>query len=206
MGRVMAEREQRHEADGIVGAGGRRPVLAVIGFGGEIPSAVEACAAEVGAAAMAAGWRLVTGGLGGVMRAVSRGARSSPAWREGRILGFLPSYDRDTANPYVDVALGTGLQIGRNVLVVAAADVVLAIGGGAGTLSEMAIAWQLGKPIVSLETVDGWGARLAGEPLDHRHPRPVAAARTPSEAIVLAGALLRTDRREPGDIGSGWAR
>lgn len=185
----------------------RRPVVAVIGAGGAISDDLDRLAADVGARAMEAGLRIVTGGLGGVMTAVSRGARLSPSWAEGRILGFLPSYDRRTANPFVDVALlPTGLQIGRNVLVVAAADVVIAVGGGAGTLSELAIAWQLGKPIVALAGVPGWSDRLAGAALDHRHPDPVARAECAEQAIRLALEAIARPRREAGDIGSGWIR
>ncbi len=189
-----------------MGDGERRPVMAIIGAGGAIPSALDGLAAELGAGAMAAGLRIITGGLGGVMAAASRGARQSPAWVEGRIIGVLPSYDRGTANPHVDIALPTGMQIGRNVLVVAAADVVVAVGGGSGTLSEVAVAWQLGKPIVALGGVDGWSARLAGQTLDHRHSRPIDRAETAGEAIERALAAIAEPRREPGDIGSGWRR
>jgi len=148
----------------------------------------------------------VTGGLGGVMEAVSRGARGAPSWREGDIVGILPGYDRNTANASVDIVIPTGMQRARNVLVVSMADVVLAVGGGSGTLSELALAWQLGKPILMLELAGGWTSRFGGERLDHRHDLPIQLAYSPTEAIAQAKELLEVSRHEPGHIGSGWRR
>jgi hypothetical protein len=184
----------------------RRYVLAVVGYAGALEASIEALCVELGRRAVTAGFRIVTGGLGGVMEAVSRGAREAPSWHEGDVIGVLPGYDRSAANPYVDVVIPTGMQIGRNVIVVAMADVVLAIGGGAGTLSELAVAWQLGKPILTLASTGGWGERLAGERLDARRDDPVHSAATPEEAVKLS--LLLAERRGPdsGEIGSNWKK
>ena len=91
---------------------------------------------------------VVCGGLGGVMEAVCRGAQGAG----GRTVGILPGDDRHQANPYVDVAVATGLGEARNVVVVRTADVVVAVGGEFGTLSEIALAIKLGKPVVGLGT------------------------------------------------------
>lgn len=185
----------------------RRPILAVIGSGASaLEPAIEALAFELGRLAVTAGWRIVTGGLGGVMSAVSRGGRSAATWQDGDILGILPGYDRSAANQWVDVVLPTGLQIGRNILVVAAADVVVALAGGAGTLSEIAIAWQLGKPIIALRPGDGWASSLSGMHLDGRHERPIQGVDTVEEALAAAQSYLRQHGPEPGEIGSGWRR
>lgn len=184
----------------------RRPVMAVIGSGGTLPAEVEAAAAALGAGAMARGFALVTGGLGGVMAAASRGARTSPAWSEGRVIGVLPGYDRRAANPWVELVVPTGMQIARNVVVVAMADVVVGVDGGAGTLSEFAVAWQLGKPLVALSAHGGWSARLAGVTIDARGAAAVVEARTVDEALTHAAALTAEGRPEPGEIGSGWRR
>lgn len=121
--------------------------VAVIGPGeasaGELRSAE-----DVGAALAEAGALVVTGGLGGVMEAACRGARS----RRGRTLGILPGDDRGAANGWVEVAVATGLGELRNGLVVRAADAVVAIGGGAGTLSEIGFALKLGRPVIGLGT------------------------------------------------------
>jgi uncharacterized protein (TIGR00725 family) len=92
--------------------------------------------AEIGAV-------VVTGGRGGVMEAACKGAKEAG----GRTLGILPGNDRADANPFVDVAIPTGLGEMRNALVVRAADAVVAIGGAWGTLSEIAFARRAGKPV-----------------------------------------------------------
>ncbi len=180
----------------------RVPVVAVIGSAGSLSPAVVGTCEDLGGALMAAGFRLVTGGRGGVMEAVSRGARKHPRWVEGRIMALLPSYRHAEANPFCDIVIPTGLQLARNVLVVAAADVVIAIEGGAGTLSELALAWQLERPLVALGG-SGWAGRLAGECLDHRSEHAIMEAFSASEAVRLCNAAL-SRTLDVGDIGSGW--
>ncbi len=98
------------------------------------------------------------------------------------------------------------MQMGRNILVVSSADVVIAIGGGSCTLSEIALAWQLGKPIIGLSDIAGWAEQLAGQVLDERHPQAIMSAKTPEEAIQTALKVLEKPRKEPGNIGSGWIK
>jgi uncharacterized protein (TIGR00725 family) len=102
----------------------------------------------VGAGLATLGAVVVTGGLGGVMEAASRGARS----RRGRTLGILPGTDRQDANGWVEIAVATGLGELRNGLVVRASDALVAVGGGHGTLSEIAFALKLGRPVVGVGT------------------------------------------------------
>jgi len=179
-------------------------VVSVVGSAGRLDTEVEALCRALGAALMDAGFRLVTGGCGGVMRAVSAGARESATWCEGRIVGIVPSYRRSEANEFCDLVIPSGMQHARNVLVVATADVVIAVDGGAGTLSEIALAWQLGRPIVALGEA-GWAGRLAGEVLDSRGSEPVASAATVDEAIRLCLALIESESHS-GDIGDGSRR
>ena len=105
-------------------------------------------AEQVGAALADAGAVLVCGGRGGVMAAACRGA----AEHEGLTVGLLPGNDRSEANRWVRVAIPTGLGEARNVLVVRAAHAVVAVGGGFGTLSEIALALKDGRPVVGLGT------------------------------------------------------
>jgi uncharacterized protein (TIGR00725 family) len=123
--------------------------VAVVGPGSAGEEQV-AAAEEAGRLIAERGALLVCGGLGGVMEAACRGARSAG----GTTLGLLPGDDRGDANPFVDIALPTGLGEGRNALVVRAADAVLAIGGGYGTLSEIALALRAGKPVIGVGTWD----------------------------------------------------
>ena len=94
------------------------------------------------------------------MEAACRGA----AGAGGSTVGLLPGGDRSDANPHVSVALPTGLGEARNVLVVRAADAVVAIGGGHGTLSEIALALRSGKPVIGLDTWDIEGVRASSDP------------------------------------------
>lgn len=91
---------------------------------------------------------LICGGMGGVMEAACRGARE----QGGRTVGILP--DMGIGNPYLDVVIRTGLGHARNAVVVQSADAVIAIGGGFGTLSEIAIALKTGRPVYGLDTWD----------------------------------------------------
>ena len=105
-------------------------------------------AAEVGRLLAERGAVLVCGGRGGAMEAACRGAKEAG----GLTVGILPGSDRSEANPFVDVVLPTGLGEARNALVVGAADVVIAVGGGYGTLSEVALALKAGKRVIGLGT------------------------------------------------------
>ena len=96
------------------------------------------------------GYRLATGGLGGVMRSASEGARASANYSDGLVLGVLPSYDPDSANEFIDIALPTGVGVARNVLLMSTCDAIIVVGGGSGTLSEISLAWQMKKLIVAL--------------------------------------------------------
>ena len=166
----------------------RRRVIAVIGNGRATPEAA-ALAEELGKLIVEAGWRLVTGGLGGVMEAASRGARSASGYREGDIVGILPGGDAGAANRYVDIAVPTNMGYARNVLIVTMADAVVAVGGGAGTLTEIAMAWQLGRIVVGLE-IEGWSQTLAGRKVDEQRPDRVIAASSALDAVAKLSAAL----------------
>ncbi|HEY3190431.1 MAG TPA: TIGR00725 family protein [Solirubrobacteraceae bacterium] len=127
----------------------RARYIAVVGPGDATPQQ-ERDAEVVGHELAAAGAIVVCGGLGGVMAAACRGAQSAG----GVTVGLLPGHDRSTANPWLTVAIATGMGELRNGLVVRAADAVVAVAGGFGTLSEIALALKLGRPVVGLGTWD----------------------------------------------------
>jgi uncharacterized protein (TIGR00725 family) len=150
-------------------------VVAVVGPGREASADEIASAEEAGAAIASGGAVLVCGGLGGVMEAACRGARSEG----GMTIGLLPGTDREEANGWVALALPTGLGEGRNALIVRAADAVVAIGGGWGTLSEIAFALRAGVPVLGVGT---WELG--------RHGVPVAGVRAvPDAATAVTEAL-----------------
>ncbi len=150
----------------------------------------DACrlAEEVGRHLARRGAVLVTGGLGGAMEAACRGAKSEG----GTTVGILPGHDRADANEWVDVAIATGLGEARNSIVVRAADVVIAVAGEYGTLSEIALALKVGTPVVGLAT---WELARAGSPVP-----AIAVATTPAEAAERAVALAMERRAPP----RGW--
>ena len=168
----------------------RRPVMSVVGNSGEIDATVADVAYQVGQLAVAAGFRVASGGLDGVMEAVSKGARESESWTEGSVVGVLPSLSSDSANPYVDIAMPTGIGLARNALVVAMADVVVAVCGATGTLSEIALAWQFGKPVIGLTGYGGWSQELAGRTLDHRQDGVIEPASSAAQAVAKAKRIV----------------
>jgi uncharacterized protein (TIGR00725 family) len=117
-------------------------------------------AESVGRGLAARGAVVVCGGLGGAMEAACRGAKEAG----GTTVGLLPGRDRDDANPYVDIAVATGLGEARNALVVRTADALIAIGGGYGTLSEIALALRTGKRVVGLGTWEIEGIEPVSSP------------------------------------------
>jgi uncharacterized protein (TIGR00725 family) len=156
-------------------------VIAVIGPGHSTRREYDT-ACEVGRRLAERGFAVATGGLSGVMEAACMGAKEAG----GLTIGILPSYVRLDANRYVDVAVPTGLRHGRNVIVATVGEAAIAVGGGLGTLSEIAIALRHGVPVVGLST---W--RL--DP-DRLFDRRVPAAKTPEEAVEMA--IRFADERE----------
>ena len=151
--------------------------MAVVGpseAGGEAVAAAE----EVGAGLARAGAVLVCGGLGGVMEAACRGAKSEG----GTTLGLLPGLERGEANRDVDVALPTGLGEARNALVVRASDAVVAVAGGVGALSEIALALRTEVPVVGLDSWEIDGVQQAASAADAVVRALAATTRRPADA------------------------
>jgi uncharacterized protein (TIGR00725 family) len=158
-----------------------------------VPPEVAALAQAVGQAIVEAGCVLVCGGMGGVMEAAAFGGRRArEAGAAGVVLGILPTDGLDSGNPHCDLVVPTGMGIARNVVVVRSADAVILVGGGSGTLSEAAYAWQLGTPLVALTGAGGWADRLAGGRIDERRQDAVISTADPREAVSLA--LARVSR------------
>ena len=107
-------------------------------------------AEEVGRLIAKHGWILINGGLGGVMEASARGASKAG----GVVVGILPTPSKDSANKYISIPIATNMGHARNVIIAHTADVLIAIGGGEGTLSEIAIARKLGKPVFGIKSWD----------------------------------------------------
>ncbi len=155
-----------------------KTVIAVVGAGQATPEQ-EAQADRAGRAVAQAGAVLVCGGLGGCMAAACRGAHAAG----GLTIGILPSNDPKTANPDVDIVMPTNMGVMRNLLIVLSADAVVALDGGLGTLSEIAVALLHKKPVFGLGTWEVDPKRSAGA--------AVVSCRTPEEAVEKAVAAVR---------------
>jgi uncharacterized protein (TIGR00725 family) len=153
----------------------RALVLTVIGAG-DAPEEVCVMAREVGREIASRGAVLINGGCGGVMRASAEGARAAG----GHTIGIIPSYDRDSANEFIEFVVATGMGEARNAIIVASSDAVIAFNGEGGTLAEIGFAKKFGRPIVALKSwpeIDG-----------------LERATTPREAVELAMKLAARSR------------
>jgi uncharacterized protein (TIGR00725 family) len=128
----------------------KRPQIAVIGSSDPDPSLI-ILAKDVGRIIAARGGVLICGGLGGVMEGAASGAKE----KGGLTIGILPGYDRGAANSFIDIAVPTGLGHARNILVVASGDVIVALPGSHGTLSEISMALKLQKPVIAFKAWAG---------------------------------------------------
>jgi len=157
----------------------RRKVVGVVGASDASREALEQ-ARGIGAAACRAGAHLVCGGMGGVMESTCQGfveERHRLGGVEcGVTIGILPGEFKSDANLYVDVIVPTAMGMMRNVIIVQTSDVLVSVAGGAGTLNEIAAAWQKGKTIISMSTTGGWSAELAGRLIDGRRPDAIIDA------------------------------
>ncbi len=145
--------------------------IAVIGAG-DCSQEIYNLAKELGHMIAQRAWILICGGLGGVMEGAAKGCYQAG----GMTVGILPGEERDSANPFIHLAIPTGLGEGRNLLVVKASDAVLSIAGGYGTLSEIGLALKTGKPVIGLKTwpdIDG-----------------VDYVETPQQAIDMVGRYV----------------
>lgn len=173
----------------------RRPLVAVIGDARLSASDKKlAVAREIGQLLVESGCRVITGGLGGIMAAAMQGARQASNYLEGDTIAVLPGFDPADADESADIVIASGLSLARN-MIVANSDAVIVVGGGAGTLSEIALAWQLRRPIVALK-VAGWSKRFASARIDGRIRQTASSsdkvfgATTPVEAVQIALRLL----------------
>lgn len=149
--------------------------IGVIGSG-EAKGRLYGLAEEVGKEVARHGAVLLCGGLGGVMEAACKGVKEEG----GTAVGILPGHDRHAANRYVDIAIPTAMGHARNAIIACSADVLIAVGGEMGTLSEVALGLKMGKPVIVLDTE---GVRdIVGKIKDPN----LHLARDPKEAVGFA--------------------
>jgi uncharacterized protein (TIGR00725 family) len=153
----------------------RTRYVGVIGAG-ECSERVYELARKVGYGIGRMGCILVCGGLRGVMEGAARGCAEAG----GLAVGVLPGLDRGAANPFIKISIPTGMGEGRNFLIVRASDVLIAISGGYGTLSEISLALKTGKTVIGIDT---W-----------RDIEGIQHVITPEEAIERAKSIFSQGR------------
>lgn len=152
--------------------------IAVVGGTQDDPETAR-LAEAVGREIAARGGVLICGGGAGVMQAASRGARE----HGGVVLGILPGGDRSGGNPYLSLAVATGLGDARNAIIARTVDAMIAVGGGYGTLSEIALALKMDKPVVALQS---WKVEAPVQP--HRRIAHCSTAEAAVETAWQAAA------------------
>lgn len=176
----------------MTGESGRRIQLLVIG------SAADHCteearrlAYEVGAEAARRGLVIITGGLGGVMEAASKGAKDN----HGIAVGIIPHDEMRHANPYCDVVIATGMGWARDFATAYSADAVIVIAGGAGALIETCIAYLKSKPVIAIEGSGGVADQVKETYLDERKSVRILSEKDPRKAVEKALELARQSTR-----------
>ena len=163
----------------------RTPQITVIGNAEATPEQYQ-ISVEVGQTIAELGFIAITGGRGGVMEAVAKGVQD----KGGICVGILPSGSHRDGNAYNTITIPTGIGHARNSMTVLAADIVIAIGGGAGTLSELAFAWVYDKPVIAYQGIEGWANELAERRLDGRRGDKILAFSDVAELEDLLKGLV----------------
>jgi len=168
----------------------RRAQILVIGFGKDhCPEAAYQAAYQVGLEVARRDGLLISGGLGGVMEAASRGAKDGG----GFVVGIVPQDDKGAANEFCDTVIATGMGFARDFVTAYSADAIVIVGGGAGTMIEVAAAYQKGIPIIAINGTGGMADRLVDTYIDDRKVEPILGENTPQKAVERAFALIKSN-------------
>ncbi|MGM0595732.1 MAG: TIGR00725 family protein [Myxococcota bacterium] len=167
--------------------------VAVCGSSGHISDQVQMICIELGKNLAENGYNLVCGGRDGVMESVCRGFSQADN-AQGTCIGILPGLYKEEANQYCQLVIPTGLGFARNSLVVLSADAVVVVQGASGTLSEVAYAWQFGKPLASLKSTGGVATRVADTRIDDRREDKIEGFTEIDELIAWINRRVKGDR------------
>jgi hypothetical protein len=173
----------------------RRVQISVVGFDADACTEVARKAAyRVGRAIAREGGTVVCGGRGGVMEAASKGARDAG----GHSVGIVPSADSNEANRYCEFVVATGLGKARNFIIAYSGDAMVVVGGGAGTLTEAAAAYEVAKPIIAVKGTGGVADEWAGRYFDDRRTRMILGGSSPEDAVKKVMRELSRRGKAPG--------
>jgi len=165
----------------------KKVVIGVVGHGTHATKIHEEVAKRVGELVAKRGGIVVCGGRNeGVMDAVARGVEEAG----GISIGILPEADLSRASSHLTVAIPTGMGFARNQIIALSCDGMIVIGGGVGTLTEVAYAYAFSKPIVVIENLGGLVEQFIGRYLDKKERVKLVGAKTPEEAVELIFKLI----------------
>jgi uncharacterized protein (TIGR00725 family) len=168
----------------------RRKQVLVIGYGKDhCPEEAYDVAYQIGLQLAKHGLVLLTGGLGGVMEAASRGAREGG----GFVIGIIPQDDKGQANDFCDAVIATGMGFARDFITAYSADVIIVIGGGAGTLIEVSAAYQKKIPIVAVKGTGGVADRVVDTYIDDKKTERIFGESDAEKAVNTALALISSE-------------
>lgn len=142
---------------------------------------LEKTAYDTGVEVAKSGAILITGGLGGVMKAACKGAKDA----DGLTIGIIPQNDPSFANEYCDVVIPSGIGLARDFLTALSGDGIIIIGGGSGTLSEICAAYMHKRPMVAIKNSGGTAEKFSDQYLDHRENVKIIGVNSPKEAVKV---------------------
>ena len=177
-----------HRLFGTICMARKRQILVIGNNDNGCTPEVEKLAYDMGSKIAKSNSVLITGGLGGVMRAASRGAHDTG----GLTVGIIPQNDFSLANEFCDIVIPTGIGLLRDFLNALSADGVIVIGGGSGTLSEICAAYMYKKPIIALKNSGGTASKYANQFLDHRKNVQIIGVETVDDAIKCVLEQINT--------------
>lgn len=160
-------------------------IISIIGAS-EIDNKTKKLTIELGRLLAENKYAIVCGGLTGVMESICRGVKENG----GLTIGVIPFIEKSAANRYVDIVIPVPFSQARNIVVVLTGDVCVAIGGKAGTLSEICFAWIYQKPIIALSNIQGWSSKVSNQKLDDRRSDKIYGLETPEQVIEKIDELF----------------
>ncbi|MFW9772411.1 MAG: TIGR00725 family protein [Candidatus Thorarchaeota archaeon] len=160
-------------------------IISIIGAS-EIDNKTKKLTIELGRLLAENKYAIVCGGLTGVMESICRGVKENG----GLTIGVIPFIEKSAANRYVDIVIPVPFSQARNIVVVLTGDVCVAIGGKAGTLSELCFAWIYQKPIIALSNIQGWSSKVSNQKLDDRRSDKIYGLETPGQVIEKIDELF----------------
>jgi uncharacterized protein (TIGR00725 family) len=166
-----------------------RATISIIGTS-EIDKPTQKTVIALGELLAKSNYAIACGGLSGVMEAVCKGAKNFG----GLTIGIIPFKEKNFANKYVDIIIPVPFSQARNIVVVLTGDACVAVGGKAGTLSEICFAWIYEKPIIAMSNIEGWSSKIASQQIDDRRNDVIYDAKSPEDVLEKLNQVIASQK------------